>query len=335
MNNTISKNDTLQLLARIRDLVESSQKFLVASHIDPDGDALGTQLAFAQYLESEGKDVFLVRDGAVPDKYAYLPGVDRIPLSTDEYIDSLEFDAVVILECPELKRIGKAAQVLKPDARIINIDHHLDNALFGSVNWINTLSSSVGEMVYEYFQEIGFSITSETAELLYTAIMTDTGRFRFKSTSPRTMQIAGELIAAGARPQEISDHVYFSMRPESMKLLGKVLNTISYDLSGRLCVLHMDRVMLDETGADVSDAEGIVDFTLYSRNVEAGIFLREQSDGTTKASLRSRDGINVAAIAKLYGGGGHFNAAGCTMKTTLDRARKELIERFGDLFGAA
>ncbi len=332
MNNAISEKSIMQLFSRMNEIIDAAQTILVASHIDPDGDALGTQLAFAAYLHSIDKQVVLVRDGEIPDKYLFLPGVENISLTSPEFLANLNFDTAVILECPDLKRIGRANQLLDSSVRVLNIDHHLDNADFGEVNWINSASSSVGEMVYEYFAWLGYSITPEVATALFTAIMTDTGRFRFNSTSARTLQIAGELVAAGAKPQMITDQIYFSMQPEAMKLVGKILNEIEYHFNGKLCVLTMTNEMLKATGANKHDSEGIIDFTLFTKGVDAGLFIKEHSDSSVKASLRSRDGINVASIAAHFGGGGHFNAAGCTIEHPIDKARDMLLKLFEEVF---
>ena len=317
-----------QLIEQINSVLKASRRILVASHIDPDGDAIGTQLAFAAYLEKLGKEVFLVREGDIPHKYQFLSGVDRIPHYTDYESSPPDIDTALILECPNIERIGRASQLLKPGVSIVNIDHHFDNSLFGAVNWIDSKASSVGEMAYEYFQAVGSDISKATAEQLYTAILTDTGRFRFSSTSPRTMEIAGELIAAGAHPQRITDLVYFDVKSSTIKLVGKVLNSIEFLFDGRVCILTQTRQMLEEAGANASEAEGVVDYTLHSSGVIAGALLKENDGAHTRVYFRSKDGINVAQIAAQFGGGGHFNAAGCTIPMTIEDARKEVMRLF-------
>ncbi len=306
-------------------LLQEARNVLVASHIDPDGDALGTQLAFAAYLRSEGKQVTLIREAGIPEKYLFMHGIGQIPC-IDDYHGAQPFDTAVILECPNVKRIGRASQLLTENTVILSIDHHRDNDEFGAINWINTKASSVGEMVYEFFERVRFTINSHIAEQLYTAILTDTGRFRFSSTSGRTMEIGGKLIEAGANPQEICDRVYFNMSPATIKLVGKVLNGIRFYKDEQVCVISLTREMLDESGAKDSDSEGLVDYTLFTGGVKAGMLLKEIEPKVTKASLRSRNNINVSAIAARFGGGGHFNASGCTLNLGLEDARKELVK---------
>jgi len=313
------------LIADIRHVLENCRQILVASHVDPDGDAIGTQLAFASYLRDLGKEVFLAREAEVPTKYRFLFGADSI---TDirSYDKNLSVDTALILECPNMKRIGKANRLLAPDTTIVNIDHHQDNEGFGDVNWLDTHVSSVGEMAFEYFTHIGYQISAEIAEQLYTAILTDTGRFRYSSTSSRTMVVAGHLIDAGVDPKKICDNVYFNLRPSAMKLRGKALNSIEFYDNGSICLVTLTQEMFDQCGAEPSESEGIVDFTLFTKGVLAGALLKEGNSGGTKVSLRSRNNIDVAALASRFGGGGHPNASGCVIPLPLAQAKTELIK---------
>lgn len=311
--------------AMIEAVLKRATRVLVASHIDPDGDALGTQLAFGNYLASLGKQVFLVRDSDIPSKYQFLPGIDTIR-STNSLPSNFSVDTAVILECPTVERIGTASTFLTDCVAVINIDHHRDNSMFGEVNWVDIRPSSVGEMAFEYFSEVDFEIAPATAECLYTAILTDTGRFRYASTSPRTMHIAGQLIAAGADPLKITSNVYYNLSPSSMILTGKVLNSIEFYCEGRVCVLYLTQEMLEQAGAVESESDGLVDFTLFTNGVRAGALVKELKDGRTKVSFRSQNGINVSALAYRFGGGGHFNAAGCTMPMPFEQARREVIQ---------
>ncbi|MFH1686705.1 MAG: bifunctional oligoribonuclease/PAP phosphatase NrnA [bacterium] len=316
--------DQISIIERIQTALEQSRCVLVASHVDPDGDALGTQLAFVQYLRDMGKAAHPYVQDDVPDKYRFLFGSDPADseLGTSH---SEEFDTVLALECPQLGRLGGAARFLGSGTRIINIDHHPDNNLEADICWLDSERSSVGEMAYEYFEQVGYFISPGVAEQLYTAILTDTGRFRFNSTSPRTMQIAGELIRCGADPKKIVDAVYNNLSPQAMKLLGNVLNSIEYYDSDRICILSLTRLMLSESGAQAADSEGLVDFTLYSQGSICGALLKEIDSQTTKVSLRSRNGINVSEIATRFGGGGHFNAAGCVLKQSLLDAKATIV----------
>jgi bifunctional oligoribonuclease and PAP phosphatase NrnA len=322
-NSSLARTDAMPLSELTRTLA-AARSVMVVSHIDPDGDAIGTQLAFGEYLKQAGKSVWLVRDSEIPDKYKFLPNVGSIQL-VSSLPSHFSIDCAVVLECPSLKRIGTAARFLTPSVAVINIDHHRDNDYFGQVNWVDIRPSSVGEMTYEFFVQAGYQFGADVAESLFTAILTDTGRFRFSSTSPRTMTIAGDLIARGADPHKICDEVYYNIQPSTLKLMGKVLNGIEYHHDGRIAVLVLTKEMLTSAGASESESDGLVDFTLFSRGVVAGALLKEIDSTHTKASLRSANGVNVSAVAYRYGGGGHYNAAGCMVPKALDEAKREII----------
>ena len=311
-------------IAEITRVLASSRRVLVASHEDPDGDAVGSQLAFASYLRHLGKEVFLVCANAIPEKYLFLPGAKDIP-HAESLGEGFAVDTAVVLDCPVVDRTGAAARFLDSGVSIVNVDHHQDNSEFGEVAWVNTGASSVGEMVFEFFQQVGYPVSAETAWQLYTAILTDTGRFRFSSTTRRTMEIAGLLIEAGADPQKICDKVYYAKPSSTMKLEGMVLSSVEFHDNDRICFITMTREMLTQSGAHESEGEGLADFAMHGRDVRAGALLKEINDGRTKVSLRSRDSIDVAALAATLGGGGHGNASGCTMLMPLAQARQELL----------
>ncbi|MFH2049631.1 MAG: bifunctional oligoribonuclease/PAP phosphatase NrnA [bacterium] len=323
--NKEQKKTMLAIFDDISSIIEKSQKVLVVSHIDPDGDALGTQLAFAAYLRSLKKDVYLVKESDLPEKYKFLPDVDLIS-NIEDYNHDLGIDTVIILECPGFDRLGKAHTLFGDKVSIINIDHHRDSIMLGDVNWIDPTRSSVGEMVFEYFEASGFNLNKNIATQLYTAILTDTGRFRYNATSPRTMEIVGRLIAAGADPKYICDEVYYNLSQSTMMLTAKVLHSIEYHCDGRICLLTLTKNMLEDSGADMSESDGLVDFTLFTEGVIVGALIKESDQNITKISMRSRDGINVAEIAAKFGGGGHFNAAGCTIEKNLESAKEVILK---------
>ena len=331
---TISKTSSRSAaIARISDLVERSRRVLVVSHIDPDGDALGSQLAFGEYLRLQGKDVFLLRDSDIPDKYAFLPGIEKV-IKAESLADDFAVDTAVILECPNQQRVGSAMRFITDGVAVINIDHHPDARELGTVNWFETAASSVGEMLTEFFEATGADITPTMATCLYTAIVTDTGRFRFPATTERTMAIGGKLIRLGADPQAICDNVYYNMRPSTLRLTGRVLHEIEFHYDNRVCFLHLTDQMLKETGAESAESDGMVDYTMYSGTVRAGALFKETDGGATKVSMRSRDAIDVSAIAASFGGGGHRNAAGCRVEGDLAHAKSIILEKLQEAIDA-
>lgn len=297
---------------------------LIVTHMDPDGDALGTQLAFAAYLKDSGIEAQPVRDDVVPGKYRFLVGVEDVP-RFDQLDPGAKFDTVLFLECPTIERGGRVKELLNDNITIINIDHHQDNGGFGSVNWVDSQKSSVGEMAFEYLAQVGFDISPVIAEYLFTAILTDTGRFRYSNTGPKTMEIAGRLIEAGADPQKICDHVYYNLSASTTKLIGRVLNGIEFCENSAICLLTLTQQMLTDTSAEQSETEGLVDYAMVSQGVKAGALLREIDEGHTKVSLRSKGLINVAQMAARHGGGGHINAAGFLLDMSLPEAKQEVL----------
>jgi phosphoesterase RecJ-like protein len=329
---TTNDSQTAGILEAIRTRLEAAHVVLVVSHVDPDGDAVGTQLAFGAYLRSLGKEVLLARDSEIPDKYRFLPGIDAI-IPVSEIDADASIDTMLVLECPSQERLGSANAFLERAATVINIDHHPDNVLPAAVSWVDTTASSVGEMTFEYLRSVEYQIDPDIATHLYTAILTDTGRFRFESTTARTLAVTGELVRAGANPRSISDQVYYNQDPALMRLTGLVVSNIEYHADGQICLLLLTREILKECGVKPADTEGLVDYSLYARGVKIGALMRDIDDQTTKISLRSRNGCDVSKVASSLGGGGHPNAAGCRIKLPLDAAKPELVKMLQEACG--
>jgi bifunctional oligoribonuclease and PAP phosphatase NrnA len=311
-------------MTRLRSAIAASHTVLVVSHLDPDGDSLGTQLAVTSYLSRLGKQVVSVRESEIPVKYRFLTDIYAIQVC-DAVDPSIKPDTVIVLECPSRDRIGRASKYLDTASCVINIDHHAANDMYGTLNWLDATASSVGELITEYFEFAGYELSQEEAAQLYTAILTDTGRFRYGSTSTRTMKAAGLLISRGAKPQDITDAIYFSQPVSSLRLMGKVLNSIEFHHGNRICIMQVNRAMLAESGAIGSEGEGLVDYVLHGKDALVGALLKEVDGSTTKVSLRSRSGVDVSVLAQQFGGGGHVNAAGCAVQLPLLQTREMII----------
>ena len=208
---------------------------------------------------------------------------------------------------------------------IINIDHHPDNTGYGDIAYLDSGASAVGEILSTYFFDVGYKIDREAAIQLYTAILTDTGRFRFNSTTRKTMEIAGKLIEAGADPRYISDSVYYSFSESTLHLIGKVFSRVRLFGGGKICLVAMDQNTLSENNFNPADTEGMAEYTLFGKGVVIGGLLKEVGKRRTKVSLRSRDGINVSELAHKYGGGGHNNASGFHIDLPLMEAQEKLL----------
>jgi bifunctional oligoribonuclease and PAP phosphatase NrnA len=297
--------------------LREGEKFLVCSHSRPDGDAVGSMLAMGMLLRQMGKRADIVAADRVPAVYRSLPGADAI-----RHVMRVHgpYDAVVLLECDGLERTR-----LRGLERMfhINIDHHASGKPFGELNWIDRDACSVGELVHRLVKAAGCTLTSEMATCLYTTLLTDTGGFCYGGIHASTFKLAGELVEAGADPVHIAREVYFANPFSKMLLLGKALSTLKRD--GALAWLWVTHEDMVNASAVEEDCEGVVNYALSTGGTEAAVFLRELPEGRIRLSLRSKGKINVAAISERLGGGGHENAAGCTLNGPMERATDEIL----------
>lgn len=324
--------ETAEILSRIQVLLREAKHVMVVSHVDPDGDAIGSVLAFGQYLSRSEIKVTMVRDSEIPEKYRFLPSVERI-IQCGSLPPGFSCDTVVVLECPDVKRMGAASELFGDEATVINIDHHTGNGNYGTVNWIDVDASSVGELLCEYFDHVQYPIDYEAAVQLYTAILTDTGRFRYDATSPRTMEIAGKLMSLGLDTDDICRQVYYNESPSRLRLLGAALRTLEYHAGGTVCLLTLTNQMYAEAGSARDESDGIVDYAMHSRGVLVGALIKEADAATTRCSLRSIGDIDVASVARKFGGGGHRKAAGCSISKPLAQAKTEIISLLTEATG--
>jgi bifunctional oligoribonuclease and PAP phosphatase NrnA len=301
----------------ILQVLREGERFLVCSHSRPDGDAVGSMLAMGMLLEQMGKRADLVTADRIPTIYRGLPGADGIRSVLRVHGP---YDAVILLECDGLAR----AKVRGLEGfYIINIDHHVTGSAFAHLNWIDHEAASVGELVYRLVKAAGATVTSRMAACLYTTLVTDTGGFLYGSTRASTFELARELVLAGADPIRIAQEVFFSSSVAKMLLLGAALSTLKRE--GRLAWLWITHRDMVRACSAEEDCEGIVNYAIRIAGVEAAVFLRELPERRIRLSLRSKGKVNVAAVAERMGGGGHENAAGCTLEGPLSRALDEIV----------
>jgi phosphoesterase RecJ-like protein len=316
------------MLSQVVELIESKRRFAITSHLRPDGDGLGSSLGLYWLLRALDKEPEVIMHDPVPHAYQQLPGAEDVRVT--DRIDK-EYDAVFVIECSDISRPGL---IDLEKQFVVNIDHHSTSALFGSVNWIDPTASAVGEMIYNLCKAVGVRVTKEIAECVYTALITDTGSFHYSNTSERTFKVASELVRAGVKPAKISQAVFSSYPWSKIELLGEVLATVKRDASGRVAWMRQSLEMQERANAAEEDGDGFVNYPLTCNKVEAVAFLKESAPGVYRASLRSKGDINVARIAEKFGGGGHRNAAGCTLTGSWEEAEdavvallKEAVER--------
>jgi phosphoesterase RecJ-like protein len=303
--------------------LENNERFLLATHVNPDGDAIGSLGALALVLEGMGKQVVAYCQDEVPVFLQFLPYADRI---VTEIPGPDRFEVAVVLDCGELDRIGNAAEILQHVQKIIHIDHHSSGNDFGQLNLVRPECSSTAEILYEIFQAIPVSLNSEVAENIFTAILTDTGSFRFANTTARALAIAAEMVSLGAVPEKVAAAVYDSMSPERLQLLSLSLETLTLKDNGRLAAMLVSRQMLEETGTTTIDTDGFVNYPRAISSALMAIFFREMDAGQVNVSLRSRGGVNVAEFARNHGGGGHHNAAAFRTQGSLSGVVEKVLE---------
>lgn len=306
------------LLRKLR----TEHRFLLTSHVNPDGDAIGSSLGLARILRSLGKGILVWSRDEVPSQYTPLAGSGRVHTGAEpppSFPD--DFDAVITLECPELSRTGLEEHL--ESLPIINIDHHLGNEHYGEVNWIDTAAPSLGEMIYRIGQGLMVDLDKETATCLYLTLVTDTGGFRFGNATPSAFQAAATLVAEGAEPAEVSRWLYESRSESSIRLLAEMLG--SMEIEGRVATALVTAEMFERAGASSGDTEGLIDYPRSIEGVDAVAIIRQTGDDQFKVSLRSRGEIDVEKIARQHGGGGHRNAAGFPAPGPLDDLRKSVV----------
>lgn len=312
------------MLSQVVELIENKQNFAITTHIKPDGDGVGSSLGLCWLLRSLGKSAEVVVRGDIPLAYRSLPGADDI--RDIEKVDKT-YDAIFVIECSDLQRPGIAGL---DEQFTVNIDHHATSEHFGTVNWIDSTASAVGEMIYNLVKAIGGRVTREIAECVYMALVTDTGSFHFSNTTDRTLKVASELIKAGAKPAEISEAVYNNYPWSRIELMRQVMSTVKRDESGKVASLRQTLKMREEAEAVDGDNNGFVNIPLAARDILACVYMREIGDSAYRVSLRSKGDINVARVAERWGGGGHRNAAGLRIEGDWDEKERELVEAVRD-----
>ncbi len=316
-----------ELFQKIGDIVNKYSKFLIVAHKNPDGDAIGSSLAFYSVLKEMGKVVYVENPTDVPSLYKFLDDYDKIePISNNK-----DVDVVIAVDTAEIDRCGIDKNYAK-DKVFINIDHHKTNTMFAKINLIDSNAAAVGCILWDLFVYNKFPISKKTALYLYVSIMTDTGSFRYASTSPKTMRIAADLIEKGVNPWFAAYNIYESRKLKTLKLLGLVLNTLETYYDGKLAIEYVTQDMFKKTDTYIENTEGFVNFARSVRGAEVGVLLREDEPNYFKISMRSKDKVDVSkAAALVFGGGGHKNAAGGQIKGTLGEVREKIIEAFSFL----
>ena len=292
--------------AQVAEAIRARQRFVITSHMRPDGDAIGSALAMAYALRHLGKDARVVTRDAAPPPLLVFPGVSDIEVT--ERVDDVG-DAVIVMESGDLKRTGVEGL---DRGFVINIDHHLGNTMYGALNWFDVSAAACGEMVFDLIGELGVPLTREIATHIYITILTDTGSFHYSSISPKTFDICRQCMEAGVDPPSVARSIFDSNNLGRLKLFGAILNRMELDDTGRLATLLVDETLLTESGGTYEDTEGLINLPLTVKEIQAVVFFKEHGPDDWRVSMRSKGNVDINAVARQFGGGGHKNASGCS-----------------------
>ncbi len=311
--------DPRAALARL----SAAQRVLITSHAAPDGDAIGSELGLAELAAALDVATVIVNRDPNPAALSFLPGIADVLVSPELPANyARDFDLAVVLECPGLDRPDLSGLDRLP---ILNIDHHLENDRYGEVNYVDEEAPAVGEMVLEMALAAGVRVTPTMATSLYTALVTDTGDFRYSNATPRAFAAAERLVRAGAQPHRIAEALWEHVPTRVMRLTADILETLELLAGGQVALVWADRAMLERTGAHPEDTENLINLPRSIDGVRVAVMLKAFKDGAVRVSLRSRDDTDVQAVARRFGGGGHKNAAGCTVPGSLETARTAVL----------
>ncbi|MFH1571555.1 MAG: DHH family phosphoesterase [Gemmatimonadota bacterium] len=307
-------------LAPAAALLEAGDDYLVTSHINSDGDGIGACLAVAHLLRLRGKRARVVLQDVPDDPLEFLTGWDDIEEAAAPAGPPVP--CAVVLDCPNLERIGRVREHLGPDTRILNVDHHQDNTRFGEVNLVSPEVSSTSEFLYHLFCSMGVELDCELAEDLYTGLIYDTGAFRYSLATATSLEVGAALVRAGARLDFIADQLYNRCAFGAVKVIGLAIDSLQIFGDGRIALMQLDHEQVQ-----VGDAEEAVNYGLMVKGVEVSAILKEEEVGRIRVSLRARDAVDVREVAAAFGGGGHARASGCRIPGDLATVWRVVLEK--------
>jgi len=314
------------MIDAILSTIRQGKRFLVASHGNPDGDALASTMALANALLEMGKEVVAYNQDGMSAELAFLPGADMLV----DVIDSDQlFDAGFVLDSGELRRAGSHLE--QHCSTLVNIDHHPHSEQFGKIHFVDETASATGALIYRILRAAEHDISLPVATCIYTAILTDTGSFRYSNADPEAFNIAAELVGIGVSPWEVSANIYENRPEQQLRLLTAALDTLKISPCGRLGALSVTNRMFAETGTGPEHTDGLINYPRSIRGVEVALLFRQTAEDSFKVGFRSKGKVNVGELARKLGGGGHHNAAGATLAGSLADIQETVFQRLQDL----
>jgi phosphoesterase RecJ-like protein len=302
--------------------IQAANRIVIATHVNPDGDALGSLCGLALACERIGKQATRVSVDGVPELYSCIPSADRVVRAAPPG----PFDLGIGVDADGSARLGEAEAAILACPTVIDIDHHTGPDRYGSIRLVDPSAAATGELVYDLIGDLGVPLDTEIAECLMMALVTDTGSFRYSSVRPRTLRIAAALMEAGAHPAPCAERVYEQRSASAARLLGRALERMERIPSGRIVWSALGQADFREMGARPEETDGIINELRAVRGVELAVLLREDPDGQIRVSFRAKEDVDAAALAARFGGGGHRAASGATLPGPLDQATARVIE---------
>lgn len=317
-------------------LNETRPRIAIATHIRPDGDALGSAVGLAHVLADAGFRADIVGIDKPHDRFSFLDMPKTIPDKPEWCTD---YDCLIVLDCGDWDRLEESARKAKGRLKVINIDHHASNGGFGDISWNNPHASSTGEMTAILADAAGWAISPSAANAFWAAISTDTGHFSYENTSPSTLRTAALCVQAGADPATIAESLYLTVSREERRLQRLILERMEFYYSGRLACIWLDDADLAAAGAAPPAIQELVNFTRNTEGVEVGVFFFSSRTGSAaeavKVSVRAAKPHDALRLVRMFGGGGHIRAAGCTIRKPIADVKPEVIAQIGELYFAA
>jgi len=314
------------MIPAILNSIKDGVRFLVASHGSPDGDALASTMALTLALREMGKDAVAYNQDGVTGEMSFLPGSDTLVSELDK---DERFDVGFVLDSGELRRAG--AHLRQHCAMLVNIDHHPHSEHFGAIHYVDEEASSTGALIYRILSAAGHEISPSVATCLYSAILADTGSFRYSNSNPEAFHIAAEMVEIGVSPWDVAANLYENRPEQRLRLLSKALETLTVSDCGRYGSISVTESMYGETGAVAEHTDGFINYPRSIRGVEVALFFRETGSRQFKIGFRSKGRVNVGQIARELGGGGHHNAAGATLEGSLEEIQRAVFSRLENL----
>jgi phosphoesterase RecJ-like protein len=310
-------------LRQIAEALRQHQRFVVMSHVRPDGDALGCELAMALCLRELGKSVAVWNEDGMLDKYRFLPCSDLVVKPPEQ---AEEFDVAICLDTAVHNRVGNCLRAVSRAGLWVNIDHHITNDHYGDLAYIDPTAPATGQILFELFSQYGLPLTSEMASNLFVAISTDTGSFQYPNTTARTFEIGAELVRAGVPVGQLSQQIYESYPRRRLELLRALLNVLRMSSEDRVASFSLTLEMAAAIGAQPEDNEGLIDSIRSIEGVVAAAFFEEMPGGKVRMSLRSKDArVDVSKVCAAFGGGGHTLAAGARVEGALAEVEEKVL----------